>query len=191
MMIEASSKALENSIKKIKPGSNLSNIGKIIEETILSYGYKPIDNLTGHSLAQYQLHSGISIPNISNVFNKSKIKIGDILAIEPFATNGRGHVVAGNGSNIYICKNSIKSKLIRDYNSKIIFNKIIKKFKTLPFAQRWCENLISNCNFKLKKLVFLGLIKHYPQLIEKDGSIVTQKEHTIIVTDNGCEVITK
>ncbi len=34
------------------------------------------------------------------------------------------------------------------------------------------------------------MIKHYPQLVEQKKGIVTQKEHTVIITENGCEVTT-
>jgi methionyl aminopeptidase len=189
-MIKASSFALEKAINEIKSGIELSNIGNTIEETIKSYGFTPIDNLTGHSLERYKLHSGISVPNISNSNNKIKPKEGDVLAIEPFATNGSGHVISGNGSNIYICKKSLKLKIIRDTRSKFIYNKIEKTFKTLPFAERWSEKLFQNSELKLRRLSYLGIIKQYPQLIEINNGIITQKEHTVIITEDGCEVIT-
>jgi methionyl aminopeptidase len=190
-MIKASDEALDNAIGLVKAGADFSEIGKIVEETIESYGYKPINNLSGHSLEQYELHSGMSVPNVSNSHSKIKPKEGDVLAIEPFATDGEGRVLSGEGSNIYLCNKSFRSKLIRDYKSKNLFNKMMIKFKTLPFAQRWCEKLLpDNGDLALKKLSFLGLIKHYPQLIEAKGGIVTQKEHTVIVKKDGCEIIT-
>jgi len=190
-MIVASNDALEHAIEKMKQNINLSEIGKVIEETIKSFGYKPISNLSGHGLEQYKLHSGITVPNVSETSHKNKPKAGDVLAIEPFATNGEGRVISGKGSNIYLCKESFRSKIIRDHRSKLYFNKILGKFKTLPFAERWCKELIPNsADLVLKKLSFLGLIKQYPQLIEAKNGIVTQKEHTVIVNDDGCEVIT-
>lgn len=189
-MIKASSDALSNAINIIKPEISLSDIGKIIEDTILSYGYKPIDNLTGHSMERYKLHSGMSIPNISNASSRNRLKEGYVLAIEPFATDGTGHVVSGSGSNIYRCETSFRTRIIRDNKSKILYNKIKSEFKTLPFAQRWFDRLFPNNDSLLSKLSFLGFIKQYPQLIEKNKGIITQKEHTIIVTNEGCEVIT-
>ena len=190
-MIKASNDALDNAIGLVKAGVDFSEIGKIVEETIKSYGYKPINNLSGHSLEQYKLHSGMSVPNVSNTHSKIKPKEGDVLAIEPFATNGEGRVVSGRGSNIYLCNKSFRSKLIRDNKSKNLFDKLMVEFKTLPFAQRWCEDLFPNGgNLALKKLSFLGLIKHYPQLIEAKGGTVTQKEHTVIVKEDGCETTT-
>lgn len=190
-LIKSSSEALDNAIEIIKPGIQISEIGKTIESTIKSYNYVPIDNLTGHSLEKYELHSGISIPNISDNVSTRKLKYGDVIAIEPFSTNGKGHVYSGNGSNIYLIKSLIRSNFIREKKLKFLFDNIHNKYGSLPFAQRWCINMTNNINLMLKKLQFLGLIKHFPQLIEQEKGMVSQKEHTIIVTENSCEVISK
>ncbi len=187
-MIEASAAALEKAIENMKPGVSLSEIGGIIEKTINSYGYNPIDNLTGHSLDRYVLHSGMSIPNVPSIKSSRKPKVGDAIAIEPFATNGIGHVVTGRGSNIYIIRRSIG--MLRDKHTKMLFHQIKTNFRTLPFAHRWCTKLSSYNEVSLNRLNYLGFISQYPQLIEQTKGIVTQKEHTVIVTENGCEVTT-
>lgn len=189
-MIKASSEALDAAIKILKAGITLYEIGKIVQKTITSYGYKPIDNLTGHSMQKYILHAGMSVPNIPDEIYNGKPKDGDVLAIEPFATNGAGHVISGPGSNIYLCKDSLKKLIIRDKEAKLIFEKIKNEFKTLPFAQRWFKKQFNYSEMSLRKLSFIGLLKHYPQLIDAKKGIVTQKEHTVIVTEDGCEVIT-
>jgi methionyl aminopeptidase len=51
--------------------------------------------------------------------------------------------------------------------------------------------MAKNIDISLKKLQFYGLIKHYPQLIEQNKCVVSQKEHTVIITENGCEVTSK
>ena len=189
-MIKASSDALDAAIDLMRAGIDLSEIGKTVEKTIASYGFKPVSNLTGHNLEQYSLHSGLSVPNVSNAFSKSKPKIDNVLAIEPFATNGAGYVISGDGSNIYLCTDSVRAKFVRDNKSKMIYGQMKNKFKTLPFAQRWSEKFLPNSNFALRKLAFLGLVKHYPQLIDAKKGIVTQKEHTVIIHEDGCEVTT-
>jgi methionyl aminopeptidase len=190
-MIQASSEALEKTIQLLTTKTSLREIGDTIERTITSYGFKPIDNLMGHGLDHYMLHSGISIPNVGSLGNKNKLKDGTVVAIEPFATNGAGHVVSGDGSNIYLCNESLKAKFIRDSKTKFIFDKMNTHFSTLPFAERWCHDLFPNGgDLALKKLSFLGLTKQYPQLFEAKAGMVTQKEHTIIVREDGCEVIT-
>jgi methionyl aminopeptidase len=189
-MIQASARALEQTITILHSKTPLNEVGKTIEQTISSYGYKPIDNLMGHGLARYELHSGLSVPNVGAFSNKIQPKEGDVIAIEPFATNGAGHVISGDGSNIYLCKDTLKTKLIRETRAKILFEKIQARFGTLPFAQRWFHELFPKEDLIMRKLSFLGAMKQYPQLVEAKGGIVTQKEHTVIVRDDGCEVIT-
>ena len=189
-MIHASAEALKRVIDAFTTHLALSEAGKTIQTTITSHGFKPIENLMGHGLARYELHSGISIPNVGNLGGKTTLPDESVVAIEPFATNGAGHVISGQGSNIFLCKDSIKAKFIRDNKTKVFFDKIQTRFKSLPFAQRWCHELFPNDDVTMKKLSLLGVIKHYPQLLEAKGGIVTQKEHTVIVREEGCEVIT-
>jgi len=189
-MIKASEDGLNAAIEMMKPDVNLSKVGSTVSKTISDYGFKPIDNLTGHGLQKFILHSGVSVPSVPDMLNKSKIKEGDVIAIEPFATNGAGHVVTGSGSNIFLCSSSLKSKIIRDSRAKNMHNKLSKIFKTLPFAERWTTSLFDNNETVLRRLTFLKLLKHYPQLIDAGKGIVTQKEHTVIITKDGCEVTT-
>ena len=190
-MITASSKALEKAIEVLKAGTLLSDLGAVVQETINGYGFKPIDNLMGHGLGRFELHSGLSVPNVKGIGNNMKPKEGDVVAIEPFATDGIGHVISGAGSNIYLCNQGLKAKLIRDSKIKLLFEKMTAQFGTLPFAERWYHELFpTSGDLALKKLSFLGVAKQYPQLFEAKNGIVTQKEHTVIVKENGCEVIT-
>jgi len=189
-MIQASSEALDKVISALNTEISLGKIGETIEKTITSFGYKPISNLMGHGLARNQLHSGISIPNVGSIGGKTRLNDGDVVAIEPFATNGAGHVLSGGGSNIYLCKDSFKAKFIRDNKTKTVFDKMNSHFGSLPFAQRWFHTLFPNDDLALKKLSILGITKHYPQLLEAKAGMVTQKEHTVIIRQKACEVIT-
>lgn len=189
-MIKASRHALENAIDLMKADADLSDVGRTIEETIVSYGYRAIDNLTGHSLDRYNLHSGLSIPSVSNRLNLVRPKSGDVLAIEPFTTNGAGHVISGKGSNIYRYVRSVKSRLIRGSKARSLALNINKNFGTLPFAERWCIDILPNTEVSLKRLLFAGCIKQYPQLIDAKNGVVTQMEHTVIINEDGCEVTT-
>ena len=88
-------------LKKIKPKITTSEIGKTIQETIESKGFIPIINLSGHSIEKYELHSGITIPN---VIDSKNIELEEgLYAIEPFATlsSAGGKVNDGKPSGIY------------------------------------------------------------------------------------------
>jgi len=189
-MIKASKHALDNAIALMSAKVKLSEVGKTIQETINSYGYKPIDNLTGHGLGKYDLHSGLSIPNVQNRLDIMKPKNGDVVAIEPFATNGAGHVISSKSSNIYRYTGSARNRVIRDIRTRVLAMKIHKNFNTLPFAERWFKKLSQNVDIDLRKLLMTGCIKDYPQLIDAKRGIVTQAEHTVIIHEDDCEVIT-
>jgi methionyl aminopeptidase len=190
-LIQAVNDALDQAILTMKPGVPPSDIGKAVETLITERGFKPIENLMGHSVTQYELHSGLSIPNIRTYTSRRKPQEGDAIAIEPFATTGAGRVISGEGSNIYICLDSLKTKLIRDRNLKAAYERIRATFTTLPFASRWCRPLLqSESDLPLRRLARLGVIREYPQLREERSGMVAQKEHTIVVTSDGCEVIT-
>ncbi len=180
-LIEASRKALENVKKIIRKDIEISEIGRVIENTIKSYNYSPIYNLSGHKIEQYVLHAGITIPNYDN---KSKIKLSEgIYAIEPFATNGVGLVKEDKPSGIY---SIISNKPIRDPNIKKFFQEIYNKYKTLPFAYRW---LYKEYNNKINLKLFIeylkknGNIYEYPILVEQSNGIVTQFETTFYIYD--------
>ena len=88
-LIEASKKALEEAIKLCTPGSLLSDVSSKIEETIRGFGFNPIANLTGHGLEKYDLHAEPQIPNVK-FKGDYRLKEDQVIAIEPFATNGSG-----------------------------------------------------------------------------------------------------
>jgi methionyl aminopeptidase len=187
---KASAEALSSAISLMKPGVKLSIIGKTVEETITKYGFKPIDNLTGHSLNRFNLHSGMSVPSIASMSFQRKPRTDDVIAVEPFATTGSGHVISGSGSHIYLLKNGMNFRRLRDRRSRLMIKKLQHRFHSLPFASRWCEGVISHVDQSLLWLEQKGMLHHFPQLIEQNKGMVSQKEHTMIITEDGCQVTT-
>ena len=59
--------ALKTAIDNIHGDMAVSKIGALIETTIKNRGFKPISNLTGHSVGRYLIHAGTSIPNVAQV----------------------------------------------------------------------------------------------------------------------------
>lgn len=62
--IDAAQDALDAAIDIFKPGYKLYELGKVIADKIHNRGLRPISNLGGHELKQYQLHAGPFLPNI-------------------------------------------------------------------------------------------------------------------------------
>jgi len=189
-LLKASEDALEKAIALMKPGVSLSAIGGTVQDIIHTYGFKPIENLTGHSLNRYTLHAGLSIPSVASMGVGGRPKVGDVIAVEPFATDGSGRVISGNGSNIYLVNPGLHLRHIRDQRTKQYLSTLKRLFQTLPFSYRWCVPHLINPDSILQRMSHFGLIHHYPQLLEQNHGFVSQKEHTIIITNDGCEVTT-
>ncbi|VVB83280.1 Methionine aminopeptidase [uncultured archaeon] len=178
-LIEASEKALKNAIEKAKEKKSLGEIGKAVQETIESYEFSPIVNLTGHEMNEYELHSGIAILNIENK-NSEKFAKG-LYAIEPFSTNGSGKIYEGKPSGIY---QLVDDKNIRSNEARIILNFIAEEYRTLPFCSRWIVKKFGvKSLFALKQLEENGNLHQYPQLVEVSKGKVAQSENTILVDD--------
>ncbi len=188
LLIKASEEALDEAINKIKPGVKSNEIGKVIEETIRSYGFKPIVNLTGHFLSRYNLHTNKVLFNIYTR-HYFEIKEGDVIAIEPFATNGYGKVIDEAEALIY---KFLKRKPTRNIYARKLLDYIERRYPHLPFCERWLKDIMPKINLysALRELINIGSIYAYNILREKDRGVVSQAEHTVIVKKDGCEIIT-
>ncbi len=185
-LILAAKLSLESAIEVIRGGISLSTIGSIVERTINSSGFKPIVNLTGHSIERYNLHAGLSVPNYDDR-SRDYLPVGTIVAIEPFATTGVGEVTSGKRSNIYRFVRP-RGKLKED---QIAAMEILRsEMNRLPFSERWLSRKIERSERPLKGLVRAGSVYSYPILKETSGGMVAQWEHTLYVTENGCKVLT-
>lgn len=182
-LVEAAEAALDKAIKFIHAGVNTSDIGGVIDDAISSFGFKPIINLTGHGLEQYIQHAPPAIPN-KRMPHSVVLEEGDIIAIEPFATDGAGKIHNAGNAEIY---HLISERPVRHPSARALLQEI-GKYKTLPFAKRWLGERV---DFALLQLVKAGVIEPYLILKEIQGGLISQAEHTIIVTGDGCEVITK
>ena len=98
-LIDASADSLSAVLDALRPGIMVRDLGAMIVQIIRSRGVEPISNLSGHSLEQFNLHAGISVPNVSDT-SADDLKPGMAVAIEPFATNGVGRVAGRKSGNI-------------------------------------------------------------------------------------------
>jgi methionyl aminopeptidase len=188
-LIKAAEEALENVINALKPGVMTNEIGGIVEDTIKGFEFLPISNLTGHMLTPWNLHGGITVPNVRTMHGY-KFKKGDVFAIEPFSTTGAGRVVDEPKAMIfrYLSERPLR---MREARTILIFAK--ENYNTLPFAERWIAHLVPKfkLGLALRQLVSSKAVHAYNVLKEKENGLVAQAEHSIKITNNGCVVLTE
>jgi methionyl aminopeptidase len=189
-LIKAAEDALSNAMSMIRVGVKASDIGRIIEKTIKQSGFKPIANLSGHSLGQYTIHAGKSIPNIWSVGGFS-LSENTAYACEPFVTTEKGGGFVRNGKikNIFAINSRKKTK--NDEADKLL-DYIWEKFNMLPFALRWITKDWEEKKARelLEQLINKKAVQAYPILIEINEQRVAQAEHTFIPNENGVTVTT-
>lgn len=180
-LIDASKKALREAIRIIRPGVKISEISDIIQKTIESFGFKPISNLTGHGLERFNIHAEPQIPNVVTS-NNYVLKENEVIAIEPFATNGDGFVKDLEEARIFSALIN-KNQRLRSMEAREIYSFGIKR-NGMPFSSRWLD--ISKIKFRLgiKELIMKEMIYPYYILAENEDAMVSQFEHTVIVRDN-------
>ncbi|HEX9846425.1 MAG TPA: type II methionyl aminopeptidase [Candidatus Nitrosotenuis sp.] len=190
VLVDAAEEALKNAMAMVKEGVKASDIGRTIEKTVKQYGFLPIANLSGHSLEQYTIHAGKSIPNIWSIGSFS-LSSKEAYACEPFVTTskGLGFVREGKIRNIF---GLISRKKIKNDAANKLLDYIWENFNTLPFALRWITKEWSQKEAKplLDELIKNKVVRAYPVLIEANEQRVAQAEHTFIPTETGAIVTT-
>lgn len=179
-LVKAAKEALDNAIKVVQVGVQVSEIGKAIQETIESFGFSPVRNLSGHGLTPYNIHDSPQIPNYNNN-DTTKLKKGMIIAIEPFATNGAGMIYETEQANIF---SQVEQKPVRSPIARQILRDL-EPLQGLPFTTRWLVKKypLFKVSFALREMLQLGILKRYPPLVEQRKGLVSQAEHTLLIDD--------
>lgn len=184
-LIRASELALETAIEAVRPGVETRQLGAGIQRAIESAGYKPIRNLTGHTIERYVLHAGKSVPNVAH--GHDVLREDEVVAIEPFSSSGAGQVDGRRTGNIY---RVLRTKALKRKEHNEFLGRLAESFRGLPFAERWAHSMDARAPALLNALVRLGTVMTYPALLDTAGGIVAQTEHTMIVAPGGAEVTT-
>jgi methionyl aminopeptidase len=190
-LVKVAEMALNEAVKVAKVDTKANDIGAAVENTIVKQGFKPIQNLSGHSLERYTIHAGRSIPNIRTIGPSFRLSSNQAYAVEPFVTtkDGQGVVYEGRIRNIFSIASRKPSK---DQDADIFLAQLWDKFRTLPFAIRWVTDLYEEQRARqlIELLVKKRNVHAYPILVEGNGKIVSQAEHTLIPGANSNYVIT-
>jgi methionyl aminopeptidase len=122
--------------------------------------------------------------------NKHRIMEGDVLAIEPFVTNGVGRVTDMKEAYIF---RFLRDRPLRMVQARKLLDFIEQNFKNLNFAERWVQNRFNGRQFNLamKQLISSRALYPFHLLKEKSDARVAQAEHTVIVESEGCQIITE
>lgn len=190
LLLEATQRALDAAIDTARKEWRTGEIGRSIHQEAARFGFKTIENLTGHTLDRYAVHAGKSIPNLY-MPHMQDLRKGDVFAIEPFLTlgNAAGYVVDAPSQTIF---SIVARKRTGDPKLDAFAESVWAERKTLPFTPRWYIGEFGGKNVAeiVRKLVSKRVLRAYPTLVEASGSPVAQFEHTMALDEGGLVVLT-
>jgi methionyl aminopeptidase len=190
-LVKAAEAALAEAVRAARANTKAGDIGRVIEATITKFGFRPIQNLSGHSLQQYTVHAGKSIPNIWTRGSSFALLPNEAYAIEPFVTtkDGQGVVYEGRMRNIF---GITSRKPVKDEEADKLLDLIWNRYRTLPFAMRWLTDRYDEKDVRrlMETLIKKKNVHSYPILVEGHGKVVVQAEHTLIPSESSVSVIT-
>jgi methionyl aminopeptidase len=187
-LVDAAAAALEAALSVIGAGVDIRRVSALIEATERSLGLRPVRNLCGHGVGRFAVHCPPPIPNVEEL-SRDTLAEGAVVAVEPFVTEGGGHVVEDGPPEVFRLKEN-PSTAVPGVDVEVL--EAICGFRGLPFARRQLRSFLGR---RLEETL-AGLARHnrlaaYPPLVETSGRPVAQAEHTVYLGAEGAEVLTR
>mmetsp|Transcript_11394 Transcript_11394/g.16868 ORF Transcript_11394/g.16868 Transcript_11394/m.16868 type:complete len:355 (-) Transcript_11394:67-1131(-) len=199
-LLDAVQEATNTGLREAGIDVTFAHIGESIQEVMESkeitlngktIPIKCVRNLNGHSIAQYKIHGGETIPIIRGGSGK-KMQEDTFYAIETFGTTGKGIVRDDGPSSHFMMNPDLSPNLIRLPSAKKLLHRIRQTFNTLPFCRRYLDEIgEKNHLIALKSLVNSGHVTSHPPLSDIKGSYTAQFEHTFVCRPTHKEIISR
>lgn len=201
---EAVRAATNTGIKLAGIDARLGEIGEAIQEVMEShevtikgktYKVKSIRNLNGHSIEQYRIHGGKTVPIVKGREMNVKMEEGEFYAIETFGSTGKGLVHDDMECSHYMRNwdsSNLPASAVRLPRARQLLGTIQKHFGTLAFCKRYLERIgEEKYLLALKNLTDQGIIDPYPPLCDIVGCYTAQYEHTLLLRPTCKEVLSR
>src|SRR5687768_10109387 len=184
-LIDAARAALDAAIAEAAPGRTVRRLSAAIDAAIRARGFHSVRNLCGHGVGRWVVHSPPPIPNVPDD-SMDRLQAGMTIAIEPFATDGSGHVVERGTPEVFRA-HAVTG--VPGGDAEVLA--AIGAFNGLPFARRQLAQLDrARVEATLRALHAARKLAAYPPLVDAGGRRIAQAEHTVYVGSEGVEVLT-
>jgi len=189
-LMHTAEEALKKAVELLRPELFTAKFGSVVAGVVKARGFKVVSNLTGHKIARYLIHAGKSLPNVFHI-SASRVKLGEVYGVEPFVTlpDAAGKVESGVEAHIF---RFLKRKSVKNPYAKQLLNHIQKNFRSLPFTERWLQGCVPHNHYRaaFTELLSSKSLMAYPVFVEASGKPVAQAEHTVLIIEDGCLVLT-
>ena len=106
-LLRATRLALEDGMSQARAGAPLRNIGRAVERRAKQCGFQVVRNLCGHGVGR-NIHEEPSVPNTFHREDRTVLRAGLVITIEPFLTMGATMAVEdADGWTLRSCDGSL------------------------------------------------------------------------------------
>lgn len=102
-LVRVTWQALQIGLSQVKPGGYLGDIGKSIEDFVVTQGFSVVRELCGHGIGR-RLHQGFQVPNFGQKGSGRQLTKGMTFTIEPMVSMGQGEVSLSANGFTYVTK---------------------------------------------------------------------------------------
>jgi methionyl aminopeptidase len=88
-LIDTADRALAEGIAAMVPGARLGDYGAIVAGIVADRGYELAEGFTGHGIGR-AMHEAPAVPNEARAGTGPKVRVGNVLALEPMICAGSG-----------------------------------------------------------------------------------------------------
>lgn len=183
-LVEAARQALAAAVQTARPGQPVREVSAAIERAITSAGFTPLENLCGHGVGHYVVHSPPAITNTVRAA-EGRLPARGVIAIEPFATDGDGRTGARGVSEVFRLLPAAASRL-SEFGVEAEFSKALLAWRGLPIARRYFRRFGNELVLEVfRRLEQARLLHSYPPLVATSGQPVAQAEHSVYLGPEG------
>lgn len=94
-LIEVAEEALAAGIACLVPGGRLGDVGAQIDTITTRAGFAQAEGFTGHGIGR-AMHEDPAVPNVGRQGTGPRLRVGNVLALEPMVCAGSGEIVIGD-----------------------------------------------------------------------------------------------
>ena len=187
-LVDGARAALEAAIAQAGPGVPIVRLSEAIVGALRSHKVRPIRNLCGHHVGRWTVHCPPPVPNVPDGAG-DRLAIGAVLAIEPFATDGGGIAAEQGLAEVF--------RVAPGQEDGVPLDPTLGRVAPRPSGAALLETrppglpTTARGGGALPSWPSRGRLSAYPPLVETTGGRVAQAEHSLLVSEDGVEVLTR
>ena len=193
-LLAGAAAAMEAALRVVRPGKSSSDLAPLLEAVAAAYGVRVVEGVQCHQLQRFTLNGEKAATNRlpapagdgTTAAKPADCAFGDAeaWAVDVVLSTGEGRSrVKDDRATTIFARDPAYAYNLKMKASRAVYNEILKKAPSLPFALRALET--PGARMGLSECITHGLVVPYPVLHEKAEAKTAQFKTTVLLMPNG------